>query len=336
MRRAAVLILSSLLGAAACGASAPAPAASAAPLERVNVAWVAKVANMAPALVAYDAGYFRNQGLDVNLSFINSSPNGIASLLAGETDFLQVAGTAVVTSATQAKDSSRAPVLIIGTVNRAVWKLMANRSLTSPSQLKGRVVCITRAGTADAIALNLYLKRVGLDPAHDVTVLAGGSIEGCAAAMESNRVAAGVFSTPFTALLASKGYAVLGDFRQEGIQVQQLGVAVTRAYAQAHQRTVLEFTRAYIQGIHRFKTDRAFAQQVMRRYLDTTDQAQLDDAFRTYQDVFEKVPIPSDASLQSIIDTVPDAKGRSPNDFVDPSFVQKLQQQGFIKQVYGS
>jgi len=102
----------------------------------------------------------------------------------------------VVTSATQAKDSSKAPVLIIGTVNRAVWKLIANRSVTSPSQLKGKVVCITRAGTADAIALTLYLKRVGLDPAHDVTVLPGGSIEGCAAAMESNRVAAGSSARP--------------------------------------------------------------------------------------------------------------------------------------------
>lgn len=336
MRRATVVLMSVLLGLVACGGSAAGPAASAGPLERVNVAWVARVANMAPALVANEAGYFKGQGLDANLNFINSSPNGIASLLAGETDFLQVAGTAVVTSATQAKDSSKAPVLIIGTVNRAVWKLMANRSLTSPSQLKGKVVCITRAGTADAIALTLYLKRVGLDPAHDVTVLSGGSIEGCAAAMESNRVAAGVFSTPFTALLASKGYIVLGDFAQENIQIQQLGVAVTRAYAQSHEQTVLKFTRAYIQGIHRFKTDKAFAEQVMRKYLDTTDQTQLDDAFNTYKDVFEKVPIPSDASLQSIIDTVPEAKSKSPSDFVDPRFVQKLQQQGFIKQTYGS
>jgi len=33
---------------------------------------------------------------------------------------------------------------------------------------------------------------------------------------------------------------------------------------------------------------------------------------------------------------VPQAKGRSPSDFTDSSFVQKLQQDGFIKQVYGS
>jgi len=129
---------------------------------------------------------------------------------------------------------------------------------------------------------------------------------------------------------------VLGDFAQENIQIQQLGVAVTRAYAQSHEQTVLKFTRAYIQGIHRFKTDKAFAEQVMREYLDTTDQTQLDDAFNTYKDVFEKVPTPSDASLQSIIDTVPEAKGKSPGDLMDPRFVQKLQQQGFIKQTYGS
>ncbi len=335
MRRMAAGLLAGVLAAACGGAPAPASSGTQQP-EHVTVAWVAKVANMAPALVAFDAGYFREQGLDVDLSFINSSPNGIASLLAGETNFLQVAGTAVVTSATQAKDATQSPVLIIGTVNRAVWKLMAGKSITSTVQLKGKTLCITRFGTADAIALNLYLKRVNIDPAHDVTVISGGSIEGCVAALEANRAAAGVFSTPVTALLASKGFLALADFAKENIQIQQLGVAVTRGYAKSHPDTVLKFARAYIQGIHRFKTDKAFAEKVMAKYLGTTDQAQLDDAFQTYQDVFEKVPIPSDQSLQSTIDTLPEARGKSPRDFYDPSFVQKLQQQGFIKQIYGS
>ncbi len=336
MKKLPLATLAGVLFAVSCGGSSAGTPTSSAPPEHIRLAWVAKVANMAPALVAFEAGYFKQQGLDVELSYINSSPNGIAALLAGETDFLQVAGTAVVTSATQAKDSTKAPTLIVGTVNRAVWKLMANKSVTSLAQLKGKTLCITRAGTADAIALNLYLKRVGLDPSRDVTILAGGSIEGCVATMEANRAAAGVFSTPATAVLAGRGFVPLADFAKEQIEIQQLGVAVTRGYAQSHKQTVLKFVRAYIQGIHRFKIDRAFAGQVMTKYLGTTEPAELDDAFQTYKDIFEKVPIPTDVSLQNVIDTLPEAKGRAPADFYDPSFVKKLEQDGFIKQVYGS
>ena len=320
-----------------CGGPSPqGGAATTAPLEHVRVIWVAKVANMAPALAAQEAGYFKQQGLDVDLSYVNGSPTGMAALLAGEADFLQVAGTAVVTSASASSDSAKTPTLIIGTVNRAVWKLMGSRSITSIDQLKGKTLCITRAGTADSIALNLYLKRVSLDPSKDVTIISGGSIEGCVATLEANRAAAGVFSTPATATLASHGFGTLADFAKEGIQIQQLGVAVTRGYARAHGGTVLKFTRAYIEGIHRFKTDKAFAEKVMTKYLGTTDQGELADAYDTYKDVFEKVPVATAAALQSIIDTVPQAKGRSPSDFTDSSFVQKLQQDGFIKQVYGS
>ncbi len=333
-RALVMAFLASLL--VACGTAPRAGGSAPAALERVNVIWVAKVANMAPAWVALEGDYFRQQGLDVNLSYVNGSPNGMAALLSGDTDFLQVAGTAVVTAAAASpQETAKRPVLIIGTVNQSVWKLMVQRGITSVDQLRGKTLCITRAGTADEIALKLYLKRKNLDPARDVTILSGGSIEGCVATVESNRAVGGIFSTPMTAILQSKGFSVLVDFAKENIQLQQLGVAVTKAYADAHPNTVLRFTKAYIQGIHRFKTDKSFAQRAMTKYLGISDQAQLDDAFDTYRDIFEKVPLPTDAALQNVIDTVPQARGLAPAAFVEARFVKQLDREGFIKQVYG-
>jgi ABC-type nitrate/sulfonate/bicarbonate transport system substrate-binding protein len=319
----------------ACGTASPAGESSPAPLQRVKALWVAKVANMAPALVALDAGYFKEQGLDLDLSYVNGSPTGMAALVSGEIDFLQVAGTAVVTAASSTQESAKKPVLIIGTVNQSVWKLMVQKDITAVSQLKGKTLCITRAGTADEIALKLFLKRVNLDPSRDVTILPGGSIEACVATVSSNRAAGGIFSTPMTAILESRGYKVLVDFAKENIQLQQLGVAVTKGYADAHPDTVLRFTKAYIQGIHRFKTDQAFAVQTLSKYLGITDKPQLDDAFNTYKDIFETVPLPTDAALQNVIDTVPQAKGLAPAAFVEPRFVKQLEREGFIRKVYG-
>ncbi len=317
----------------AAAASAPAPAG---PAQKIRVVWAAKVANMAPAWVAQEAGYFKEQGLEAELSFVNGSPAGMAALLSGDADFLQAAGTATVTAAAGTSESDKRPELVIGTVNNAVFKLMVHSDVTSVDQLKGKTLCISRPGTADEVALRLYLQRNRYDPNKDMVLFAGGSLEGCVAAMEAQKADAFMASTPLTALLEQRGYRSLVDFAREKIQLQQLGVSVTQGYARAHPDTVTRFTKAYVEALHRFKVDKAFAEQVMGKYLELADQAQLDDAWQTYRDAFEQVPIPSDESIQNVIDTVPQAKGMAPSTFVDPRFVRDLEQSGFIKSVYGS
>jgi NitT/TauT family transport system substrate-binding protein len=323
----------------ACGGVGGSTATSPSPgtVAHVKVAWVSKAANMAPAWLAADGGYFKEQGLDVELTYINSSTTGMAVMVAGEIDVLQAAGSAVVTAAaaTSAQDSSKRPVMFIGTVVHSVFKLMVQKSITSTDQLKGKTLCITKPATADDIALRVYLKKQNLDPAKDVTIIPGGSTEGCVAALEANRAAGGVFSTPNTAILQQKGFSVLADFAKIGIDLLQLGVSVLRSYLSSHADVVERFTKAYIQAIHRFKVDRAFAKKMIGKYLDLTDQALIDDAYDTYKDVFEKVPAPTDAAFQPIIDTTPQAKGTVPSAYYDASIVRKLDQTGFIKQVYG-
>ena len=339
LRQLVATVAALTLVSAGCSTTAPgSPAAPtpAAALEHVNMMWVAKVANMAPAWVALDAGYYREQGLDVELSYANGSLVGMAALLSGQIDVLEAAGTAVVTAAASTQDAVKKPVQFIGTVNDAVFKLMVNSSIGSLDELRGKTLCISKAGSADEIALKLYLQRSHLDPAHDVSIVTSGSLEGCAASLQAQQSAGSMLSTPFTVLLQDAGFKPLVDFAKEKIKLQQLGVATTAGYAQAHPDVVLRFTRAYIQGIHRFKTDKAFAEEAMRKYLDDADQRQLDDAFETYRDAFEQVPLPSAEAFQSVIDTVPQAKGMSPSSVMEPRFVQQLEQDGFIKSVYGS
>jgi NitT/TauT family transport system substrate-binding protein len=323
----------------ACGglggpAATPTPGAPV----HVKVAWVSKAANMAPAWLALDGGYFKEQGLDAELTYINSSTTGMAAMVAGEVDILQAAGSAVVTAsaATSAQDSSKKPVMFIGTVVHSVFKLMVQKGVTGTDQLKGKTLCITKPATADDIALRVYLKKQSLDPAKDVVILSGGSTEGCVAMLEANRAIGGVFSTPNTAILQQRGFSVLADFAKLGIDLLQLGVSVLRSYLDAHADVVEKFTRAYIQAIHRFKVDKVFAKKMIAKYLEITDQGQIDDAYDTYKEVFERVPVPTDAALQPIIDTTAQAKGTLPSAYYDPTIVRKLDQNGFIRQVYGS
>lgn len=325
--------------AASPSVAAPVPsvvAAATGAAEHVSTVWVAKVANMAPAWLALDSGYFAQQGLDVDLSYVNGSPAGMAALLSGQADFLEAAGSAVVSAGSQQTGGNAKPVMVIGTVNVAVLKLMVKPSISDPSQLRGATLCVSGPGTLDDLALRLYLPKINLDPATDVSIVAGGSIDGCVAGVIAGQYDGMMVSTPQTVTLQQQGLAALVDLQQQGIPLQELGVSVTQAYAQAHPDTVLHFTRAYIQGIHQWKTDKTFAEQEMTKYLGISDQAQLDDSWQTYQQAFEQVPLPGDQALQNEIDATAAAQGMTPDDFRDVQFVQQLQQNGFIQQVYGS
>lgn len=115
-----------------------------------------------------------------------------------------------------------------------------------------------------------------------------------AAADDNGTMDASLATPPGNVILEQAGLVQLVDLAQAKIPLQQLGVAVTDGYAQAHPDTVLRFTKAYIEAIHRWKTDKTFAEDEMRTYLATNDQAQLDDSYDAYKDVFEKMPIATD------------------------------------------
>src|SRR5262245_12840040 len=80
----------------------PAPAAqppggsqSAAPIA-IRAAYTSIAANQAPWWVAQDAGYFREQGLNVNLSHIDSGATLLAALHNDEIQFTASGGPALV------------------------------------------------------------------------------------------------------------------------------------------------------------------------------------------------------------------------------------------------
>ncbi|HYY88106.1 MAG TPA: hypothetical protein VFA49_04865, partial [Chloroflexota bacterium] len=70
------------------------------------------------------------------------------------------------------------------------------------------------------------------------------------------------------------------------------------------------------------------------------DQAILNDTWEQFRQYFELPPVVTPAGLQNAIDaageTVPQAKGSSPDKYVDPTWVQQLDQQGFFKTLQGS
>jgi NitT/TauT family transport system substrate-binding protein len=103
---------------------------------------------------------------------------------------------------------------------------------------------------------------------------------------------------------------------------------------------VRRYLRAYVEGLHRFKTDKAFAVKVIGKYSRMTDPDSLEETYQHYAvKVMPKVPYPTLKGIQMVLDEIgtrsPKAKGLAPESFIDVGYLKELEQSGFIKKLYG-
>lgn len=304
----------------------PQAVATAAPPEKVHAAWVAITGNQAPAWLAKEGGIFPKYGLDVDLVFIQGSATATSSLLAGSTDIVQMAGPAAVAATSKGGDV----VMIAGFVNISVFKLMADPSIKSVSDLKGKTIAITRFGSSDEFVLKKILKDNGLQAGKDVQISQAQDASGQLAVFKSKLADAILLSPPNDVIARKQGAVELVDTIPLKMPYQAIGLATTKGYLKAHRSTALNFLKAEIDAIRRFKSDRAFAESVMGKYLQTTDPDVLTASWDAYAPSFADVPYPSLPGIQQILDES-DTKGFKPEDFVDSSLVKELEDSGFFK-----
>jgi ABC-type nitrate/sulfonate/bicarbonate transport system substrate-binding protein len=327
---------SSSVAPAAGGASSAASSAAAKPLTPVSAAWVAITANQSAVMMAQAGGYFKQQGLNVHLQYIQGSANAMAAMLSGHLDIGQTAGSAVVGAAAGGAKVE----MVAGFFNVPVFVAMTIPSITKPSQLKGTTWAVTRIGNADYYDLLAMMKHFGLTP-NEFTVIAAANPPGQVAAVESGHAQGAILSPPNDVLAEEKANMHLFyNLKDLGFAEQNTGLAVTDAWAQAHPQVLEAFIRACIEGIHRFKTDKPFAIQVMKQYLKYTDPKVLNAGWADYAPEEAVTPYPSVPGMQTIINEVgsknPKAKALNAASLVDDQYVKAIVDSGFIKQVYGS
>jgi LysM repeat protein len=99
--------------------------------------------------------------------------------------------------------------------------------------------------------------------------------------------------------------------------------------------------KAYVEGIHYYKTHRKESLAILEKYLKTTDPEALREV---YEDIglalVPEKPYPTlkgiQIMLQELAVTEPKAKSSRPEQFVDMSFVKELDSSGFIDGLYKS
>ena len=309
-----------------------AQAASAAQAEPIRLAYSSISGAMAPLWVAQEYGYFRRQGLDVQLLYIGGGSVVTQALIGGDVQFVRLGAN----SGVQASLRGASLKMIGNTINTLVFSLMARPEIQTPKDLKGKKIGLTRLGGSTDFALDLALKKWGLRRGADVAVIQTGGMPQLLGAITGGIVDAGVVSPPTNLAAAKLGLKELVDFGEIGIVYPNSPLATTQLFLEKNRNTALRVLRAYCEGIHRVRTDKEGTIKVLARYTKVRDAEILAELYRIYGVKYLE-PIPKvrlDAVDEVLRSEVKTAAAVKASDFVDNTLVTELEQQGLFQTLY--
>lgn len=150
-----------------------------------------------------EKGFFKDAGLNLDIVDVNDK---VAALAADEIDFADLATTNAIIGAGRG-----APFKIVASMFRSkgAFYLIARPEIKRVEDLKGKKVGVGAIGSGMDVYTRVILKKHGLDPTKDVTLINNGIYQAALASVETNQVDATIIHEPFVALAESKGTAKL-------------------------------------------------------------------------------------------------------------------------------
>jgi len=291
--------------------------------------------SVAGVYTALEAGYFQDENIDLQIIRVDSSSRAIPVLLSGEAEFSTLDGQTIIQADLTGADLRA----VAATTNHLVFSIMAAPSIKTPDDLRGKRLGITSLASTTNTAARQALSMWSLEPGKDVTLVPLNSTPNILLGLQANQVDAGVVSPPTNTRARLSGFHELINLATDGPEFPSLTIGSTQTFLSKNPQVALAFVRAYSRGLHRFKADQALAVQAMSKYLELDDRAVLEDTWEQFVPYFEDVPYVSRRGVQNAIDTVaqtmPEAVGTTPEQFVDSSFVRQLEEAGFYKQPLG-
>jgi ABC-type nitrate/sulfonate/bicarbonate transport system substrate-binding protein len=287
----------------------------------------------APVLAAVDGGYFKKYGLDVKPLVMSGSSTAISAMLSGEVSFITIAGSGIINAYLAGRDA----VMIAGTVNYAPYELVVSREIRTMEDLKGKKLGIARfGGSADFLA-RWGLEKYGLTPGKDVVILQTGGNPERLAAVSQGAIQATLLEQSFAYRAKKEGLRTLIDYSTVGLDYQHSGIGTTKSFVEKNSKLTTSFLKAMIEGIHRMKTDRAFAIKVIERHLRVHDPETLKIAYEYNVPPLPTVPYVNLKGLKFLLDTIaesnPKAAKVKPEDIGDNGPLREIEASGFVKQI---
>ncbi len=279
--------------------------------------------------LAKEGNYYEKHGLQVEVISIPGSSLALQAMLSGELPIIQAGGAGPIQTNLSGVDT----VIMATIAKKFTWWIFGQPGINRVEDLKGKIFGTTRFGTQSDLASRIALRRHGIDPERDITMVQTGGPTETLAAIVGRKIHAAAVSPPATLQARKLGLKEILDLSKLDVDYHVNGLVTTRRFLRSNEDTVRRFLMAYIEGTVRGMKDKPFAIKAMGKYFRTGDRELLEETYELVIKNFNVPPYPAGIGslLQGMENQFPKAKGAKPDDFIDSRLVRELDQSGFIK-----
>jgi NitT/TauT family transport system substrate-binding protein len=309
-------------------------AAQSKPLIKIVAGYGSTDGATAPLWFTKETELFEKRGLDVLLVGMGTGSVSLRALIAKDLEIASLSGSGLVQAALQGADT----VILSALINGFIFKVFGAPEIATPAQLKGKKLGVSRYGATSDFAVRLALKKWGLNPDRDVSILQVGTSQDTVRAMQTKMLDAGVLSGTSSLVARKAGFRELGDLAELGLHYPMAPLGTTKSYLQKNEAVVKEFMLAYIEGIREFRRNKEAALAVLKKYTRNDDREVLEDSYTNNLNKYLPLPVPTREGIQTILaelsSTVPAAKSADPEQFVAYKLAREIEASGFVKKLY--
>jgi NitT/TauT family transport system substrate-binding protein len=220
-----------------------------------------------PTLLARSKGFFVQEGLDLKLLVVSVRVS-VPALLSREVHFA-AAGSSMPAALKGAPLKA-----IYYTYKTSTFQLIVRPDIAGSQNLKGKTIAVSSPGSSNDQAARLMLKKLGLEPGRDATLLSTGDSQARLLAMESNLAAGSAVNPDVAAHLALRGYRILMN-SAEVYPVPFSGMAVHEDLIRENPDLIKRWLRAHIRAMLYIRKNPEDAAQVAAKELKLTPEVAL-------------------------------------------------------------
>lgn len=274
------------------------------------------------------AGFYKVQGLNVEIINMNGGSRGAQELQSGRIDAMHVGLSSVVKLNQDGGD-----LRTIASLSNVIrFTFFVAPGVRTAADLKGGVVGVSAFGSESDSTVTLALARLGMRREDVVLREYGGGMRRLAA-LKSGEIKGTAINEPVASLAREAGLTAMVDLVAEKIPWLFSSIVVRASYLESHREVLTRFLKASIEGNYLALSDEKRAKEVLAREVRIVDSRIIDTS---YNDFKQQSPVnlePSRPAAQNIIDQFPALKTRNVDDYIDAGILDSLKKEGFFAEL---
>jgi len=269
-----------------------------------------------PLYVAWKKGLFREQGLEL-LPVYMQARTSLAALASKQIGYITQTGSSITAIA-----RGLPARLIMVFTDKTHHVLVVKPDITSPTQLRGRVVAISQPGGTIHRELLMILDKFKVDP-KEVSTASLGDARNSLTSLKAGNVDAAMLMVPLDLYLEKDGFRPL-VYLKDILEYPLLGIIVNNDLVRDKPDQVKRVLLSALKGIGYTKSRREEVVPLLKEFIGLESLEMAQKAYDKLKDIWPDNGLPTDRGLKNVASMAEVPAGVPIEKIVDWSLVKEV------------